>query len=495
MATTNVGKPFGVVTSKNQATAITESKQDANSGQFYITRTDNSNTGGVGNTEGDASQAISLTINGNVLRGISKDDAIKLANLNIGSGTIAEGAFNYKGSVGEIYDLPTDAKVGDVYNIYSNFQLDNTEFPAYTSVVYVHDINIGTYTWIPLGGKMKISTTATKKISDTQDRIYYSSSDEENTVIGNFDIRVNNDDCLYVADDAIGIKFGPGLSTNDGEYLTPNLGTGLIMQGTYITPSLGEGLSTSSRGYIIPNLGAGLIIRDDYITLDIGTGLTYDDDDERICVNIGGGLTDATNGKIEVSCGNNIIIKPSNSIDLDIDKLSGTVKDVNNFYYSLGGIYFSDTIKSGQKNDNVTVVPYFPGQKKNYGLALRCGTGLAFQEGYEDFGIESSQILGHDGRYYVNIDNVTIGLNTDSKLKVKHDSTLSESGNGLSVKVGHGLVTGGDGININLASPIPSDLQQLPVSTAGILVNDGTNGLCVDIPALKRLVELIMAAK
>ena len=82
MATTNIGKLFGVVTSKNQATAITESKQDANSGQFYITRTNNSNTGGVGNTQGDASEAISLTINGNVLRGISKADAIKLANLS-----------------------------------------------------------------------------------------------------------------------------------------------------------------------------------------------------------------------------------------------------------------------------------------------------------------------------------------------------------------------------------------------------------------------------
>ena len=341
MATTNVGKPFGVVTSKNQATAIIESKQDANSGQFYITRTDNSNTGGVGNTEGDASQAISLTINGNVLRGISKDDAIKLANLNIGSGTIAEGAFNYKGSVGDVDDLPIDAKVGDVYNISNDFYLDGTMFPAYTSVVYVDD---GTYTWMSLGG--------------------------------NFDIRVNNDDCLYVADYAIGIKLGPGLSTNHGEYLTPRLGPGLsINSEDDITPSLGPGLSTNYDGYIIPNLGPGLIIRDDYITPNLGTG--FCDDAGSICVNI---------------------------------------------------------------------------------------------------------------------DNITIGVNTDSKLRVKHDSTLSESVNGLSVKVGHGLVTGGDGININLASPI-SDLQQLPVSTAGILVNDGTNGLCVDIPALKRLVELIMAAK
>ena len=457
MATTNVGKPFGVVTSKNQATAITESKQADNSGQFYITRTNNSNTGGVGNTEGDASEAIALTINGNVLRGISKDDAIKLANLNIGTGTITEGAFNYKGSVGNVDNLPTNAKVGDVYNISNNFYLNNTAYPAYTSVVYVND---GTYTWRSLGGKMKLST-AGKKRSEAN-CIYYSSPDEENCAIGNFDIQVNTDSCLYAGNNVIDIKLGPGLSTNNGENITPKLGKGLIMD-------------------------------NNDITFDIGENLTFDDAGS-VCVNIGKGLTDANDGKVEISCGNNIIINSNNSIELDIDKLSGTVKDTNNFYYSLGGIYFPDTIKSGQKNDNITVEPFWPGLKKNYGLKLRCGTGLAFQEGYQDFGDNSSQILGHDGRYYVNIDNTTIGLNTDSKLRVKHDSTLSESSNGLSVKVGNNLVTGDDGINIQLPVPTPSDLQQLPVSTAGILVNDN-NSLCVDIPALKRLVELIMAAK
>ena len=461
MATTNVGKPFGVVTSKNQATAITESKQADNAGQFYITRTNNSNTGGVGNTEGNASEAISLTINGNVLRGISKDDAIKLANLNIGTGTSTEGAFNYKGSVNNAEELPTNAKVGDVYNISDNFYLSGKRYPAYTSVVYVND---GTYDWISLGGKMKISTEGKKR--SEANCIYYSSHDEENYAIGNFDIRVNTDSCLYVNDNAIDIKLGPGLSTNNGEYITPKLGKGLIMD-------------------------------NNDITFDIGENLTFDDAGS-VCVNIGSGLTDANNGKVEISCGNNIIINSNNSIGLDIDKLSGTIKDSNNFYYSLGGIYFPDTIKSGQKYESITVgasnAEGAPG-KKNYSLKLRCGTGLAFQEGYQDFGDNSSQILGHDGKYYVNIDNTTIGLNTSSKLRVKHDDTLSESSNGLSVKVGNNLVTGDDGINIQLPVPTPSDLQQLPVSTAAILVNDGNSGLCVDIPALKRLVELIMAAK
>lgn len=316
MAITNVGKPFGVVTSKNQATAIAESKQDANSGQFYITRTDNSNTGGVGNTEGDASQAIALTINGNVLRGISKTDAIKLASL----------------------------------------------------------------------------------------------------------------------------------STNTGDNISSLV------------------------------LGSGLTKTGNSINLNLGSGLTIDD-----------------NNKLKVETAGEIMINKDNFVMLNVDELSGTTKDPNLFYYSKGGIYFGSTIKSGQKFDKIDNSGT-TGNPTKY-MRLRCGTGLKFQEGYVSPGDNSSQILGHDGRYYVNIDNTTIGLNTDSKLRVKHDSTLSESSNGLSVKVGPNLVIGNDGININLPAPTPSDLQELPVSTAAILVNDSGNGLCVDIPALKRLVELIMAAK
>lgn len=302
MATTNVGKPFGIVTSKNQATAITESKQDANSGQFYITRTNNSNTGGVGNTQGDASEAISLTINGNVLRGISKADATKLASL----------------------------------------------------------------------------------------------------------------------------------STNTG-----------------------DGISNLM-------VGAGLTKTGNIINLNLGTGVSTGGD-----------------SKLIVKTGNWLTTDSNNSITLNTKILEGqTINPGDNKSYSKGGIDFP-TIKSGAE--------------ENAYLQLRCGTGLAFSEG----GLKISGLTSsvQDGRYYVNIDNTTIGLNTNSKLRVKHDSTLSESSNGLSVKVGNNLVTGDDGINIQLPVPIPSDLQQLPVSTAAILVNDGNNGLCVDIPALKRLVELIMAAK
>lgn len=296
MAKTNIGKPFGVVTSKNQATAITESKQDANSGQFYITRTNNSNTGDVGNTEGNASDAMSLTINGNVLRGISKEDAIKLASLST---------------------------------------------------------------------------------------------------------RIN---------------------------LT---------------------------------VGTGLTKIENTINLNLGTGLKTDD-----------------NGNVGVNTADWLINSDNNTIILDVDKLSGTTKDNNLFYYSKGGIYFSNTIKSGQKFDTVPTV----GQSSaTQYLQIRCGTGLAFQEGYQNIGSDPSQILGHDGKYYVNIDNTTIELNKSSKLAVKHDSTLETNSRGLSVQ-------------LPATGAIPT-LGTLPLSTSAILVKEEGLGLCVDIPALSHLVKLIMGVK
>jgi hypothetical protein len=296
MATTNIGKPFGVVTSKNQATAITESKQDANSGQFYITRTNISNTGDVGNTEGNASEAISLTINGNVLRGISKEDAIKLA----------------------------------------------------------------------------------------------------------------------------------GLSTN-----------------THLT------------------VGSGLTKTGNNINLNLGTGLNTDGD-----------------RKVGVNVADWLITSDNNNIILDVNNLSGTTKDDNLCYYSKGGIYFSNTIKSGQKFDNVLTEEQL--STKKY-LQIRCGTGLAFQEGYQAIGSNSSQIIGRDGKYYVNIDDTTIGLNKNSELAVKHDDSLETTYDGLSVKLPSTVV-------------VPQ-LEYLPVSTSAILVAEKSYGLCVDIPALTRLVKLIMGVK
>lgn len=273
------------------------------------------------------------------------------------------------------------------------------------------------------------------------------------------------------------------------------LGSGLTnSQEKDIQLNLGHSLFINGSDQIDISIGSGLI-NDGSLYISCGEGLYFNPDGE-LSLNIGSSLTINSNNELTVQVGEELEITNSNLIKLNVNYLSGTEKDSNLFYYSKGGLYFANTIKSGQRDKSVLTDTSIS-NRKTY-LQLRCGTGLAFQEGYQDLpGVDgnSSQVLGRDGRYYVNIDNTTIGLNTDSKLRVKHDSTLSESSNGLSVKVGNNLVTGDDGINIQLPVPTPSDLQQLPVSTAGILVNDGNNGLCVDIPALKRLVELIMAAK
>lgn len=289
MATTNVGKPFGIVTSKNQATAITESKQDANSGQFYITRTNNSNTGGVGNTQGDASEAISLTINGNVLRGISKADATKLASL----------------------------------------------------------------------------------------------------------------------------------STNTGDSIS-NL-----------------------------TVGSGLTKTGNTINLKLGSGLNTEDDN-----------------KLRVKTSGEIIIDKNNNVTLDVNKLSGITRDPNLFYYSKGGIYFGNTIKSGQKLDNVNNSGTVQ-NPINY-IRLRCGTGLKFQEGYFSPGDSSNQVLGHDGKYYVNIDNKTIVTDSKGALSVKKQYTIPV---------------------------ISSDTNDLTInmSTAALLVaQDAENTMYIDFQRFKFLVKLAL---
>ena len=289
MATTNVGKPFGVVTSKNQATAITESKQDANSGQFYITRTNNSNTGGVGNTQGDASEAISLTINGNVLRGISKADAEKLAILST-----------------------------------------NTE----------------------------------------------------------------------------------------------------------------DGISNLT-------VGSGLTKTGNTINLNLGSGLNTEDD-----------------RKLRVKTIGEIIINKDNYVTLDVNELSGTTKDPNLFYYSKGGIYFGNTIKSGQKFDSANNSGTLQNPTKY--MRLRCGTGLKFQEGYFSPGDSSNQVLGHDGRYYVNIDNKTIVTDSNGALSVKKQYTIPA---------------------------ISSDTNNLTINmstTALLVAQDAENTMYIDFQRFKFLVKLAL---
>lgn len=555
-----VGKPFGVVASKDYNTALTESVKEGNQAKFYLTENGGKGFNDITATTDDSRNT--LIVNGNKIQGVSTSDINKL-NLISGSGLITDGAFKYKGSVKNFESLPTNANIGDVYNILDIFKTNGTTYPVNSCVFYFDD---GNTKWHPLTDTPQIGTEGyVENRYSNLDRLTYISKDYHRP-IDSFDIRLNNDSGLYASNGKIYIKLGLGLSTSsDG--IVPSLGPGLDLNsdnkithklgsskvdnnegdrtrcsGLYIDSSYGLNVALATDIYNTNSYIGGIVRLDEqdasigglaidskvlsnwlendksvenYIisitrnNLRLGSGLTnsqkkdiqlnlghclFINDSDQIDISVGSGLTISSNNKLTVPVGKELEINNSNLIKLNANYLSGTVKDLNNFYYSLGGIYFSDTIKSGQKNDNITVGPSQIGiRKKNYGLRLRCGTGLAFQEGYEDIGDNSSQILGHDGRYYVNIDNTTIGLNTDSKLRVKHDSTLSESSKGLSVKVGNSLAKTSNGIDVNLPRPTLPDLQQLPVSTAAILINDIDNGLCVDMPAFKRLVELVIA--
>lgn len=581
-----VGKPFGVVASKDYNTALTESVKEGNQAKFYLAENGGNGFNDITATTDDSRNT--LIVNGNKIQGVSTSDINKL-NLISGSGLITDGAFKYKGSVNKFSNLPSspdNVSIGDVYNINNQFTIDGILYPAYTSVVCIGTNGDGfsPIEWNALGGTMYIGTNVTPKQLSIYELVY---NHNDRTPISSFTIKLKQKSGLTFNYDEIKLNLGKGLML-DGDNITISTGAGLDFNingqlglklgtrcsGLYFDSSYGLNVALATDIYNTNSYISGIVILgkqdasygglaidsnalSDWLENDatvenhiisiarnnlrLGSGLTnsqendiqlnlgrclFINDSDQIDISVGSGLINQ-NGSVEVSAGRGLSINPddkklqvsigsglyfndnavkinakeelqvfNDSLLLNVDYLSGTEKDNNLFYYSKGGLYFANTIKSGQRDKNVLTDTSIY-NRKTY-LQLRCGTGLAFQEGYQDLpGVDSnsSQILGHDGKYYVNIDNTTIELNTNSKLRVKHDSTLSESSNGLSVKVGNNLAIDDDGININLPVPTPSDLQVLPVSTAGILVNDGNNGLCVDIPALKRLVELIMAAK
>ena len=448
MATTNIGKPFGIVTSKNQATAITESKQTNNAGQFYITKTDNSNTGGVSNTEGNASDAIALTINGNVLRGISKDDATKLANLNIGSGTTTEGAFNYKGNVIQFVALPTDAKVGDVYIVNDVFTIDNITYPAYSSVV-----NIGPREWKPLGGAMEIGTSVDPKLEQSTystQRLYYTTYND--TPISSFSITVDNDSGLYINNNnLIGIKLRTADAFVNNDSLNFHVSSNPINE---FNIYFGDGIKADDIDESLGGYKPALV-------LNIATNISYETtvSDYYKALRCSG-LNINKDGQLSIALATNF-----NPIDYIGNGLVivGT-SETNCAGLAINGntlVNWLNTSDSFGNTINSLVVPLI-----NENLKL----GVGLQKDSQD---HISVLMNND----------TIEVNAGSELQVRYNNTLTANFN--------------SGLSINLPSTDHvSELNDLPVSTCAILVNDPNgNGVCVDIPALKRLVELIMAAK
>lgn len=372
MATTNIGKPFGIVTSKNQATAITESKQTNNAGQFYITKTNDSNTGGVGNTEGNASDAIALTINGNVLRGISKADATKLANLST----------NIEASVSNLMVGSGLIKTGNTISLNLG------------SGLYIQDDSL-------LG--LELATADAQVINDNKGLNFYVPS--KGKPMNGFNIYCG--DGIKTKDIANGLGYKPAFILN--------IATNISYETTvskYYKELRCSGLNINKNGQLSIAL-ATISNHIDYI----GNGLVIVGTSETDCAGL------AISG--------NALVRWLNTSDS-----------------------FSNTINS------------LVGPSINENLKL--GDGL--QKDSKD-------------RISVLMNNKTIEVNASSELQVRYNNTLTASFN--------------SGLSINLPSTgYVSELNDLPVSTCSILVNDPNgNGVCVDVPALKRLVELIMAAK
>ena len=82
-----------------------------------------------------------------------------------------------KRTIEEVYDISTDAKLGDVWNITSAFTIGGKPYPANTNVVCIAEWSTSTTpqnNWDPLGGTVNLSTYVSK--SDIVDNLSTSDS-------------------------------------------------------------------------------------------------------------------------------------------------------------------------------------------------------------------------------------------------------------------------------------------------------------------------------
>lgn len=107
---------------------------------------------------------------------ITSTDSIKTALQKVGFYTKAglytkaeidnliSSVLTYAGSVDSFANLPTTGvKVGDVYNVRSEFDLDNNHYPAGTNVAAAA-VSGNTVTWDPLGGSFKLTKASVEAV-------------------------------------------------------------------------------------------------------------------------------------------------------------------------------------------------------------------------------------------------------------------------------------------------------------------------------------------
>jgi hypothetical protein len=107
---------------------------------------------------------------------ITSTDSIKTALQKVGFYTKAglytkaeidaliSSVLSYAGSVDSFANLPTTGvKVGDVYNVRSEFDLDNNHYPAGTNVAAAA-VSGNTVTWDPLGGSFELTKASVEEV-------------------------------------------------------------------------------------------------------------------------------------------------------------------------------------------------------------------------------------------------------------------------------------------------------------------------------------------
>lgn len=130
-----VGKPFGIVVSKDYDTALEESVYEGNQGKFYLTAYQGS---GLEDLPFFGNRNV-LIINGNKIQGVSYQDLEALDSVK------KKGALlNYKGSSSD-FTKPSDSSIGDVYTLGQPAFRDDVLYPMYSLA-----IDLGQHSLIPL---------------------------------------------------------------------------------------------------------------------------------------------------------------------------------------------------------------------------------------------------------------------------------------------------------------------------------------------------------
>lgn len=100
-----------------------------------------------------------VSVNGSALPINSKGVNIDLSGYALKADFTS--VLSWKGTVATFADLPTDAAVGDTYNVGAAFDLDGQTYPAGTNVARTSG---DMPTWDPLGGSFSVTAVATDDI-------------------------------------------------------------------------------------------------------------------------------------------------------------------------------------------------------------------------------------------------------------------------------------------------------------------------------------------